>query len=148
MLSKTGRRLTPRYQRIIDLLTAKPKQSANEIAEAIHCVKRNALQLLKSLKASNEVHIGDWKVNEGKLRNHSIGLWVAGPGEDAPKPKPLPNAQVQRNRIKRLKEQYGKEDARKILRPRSQDGSDILVRDGKATFRRGKARGIRQSAAA
>ena len=148
MLSKTGRRLTPRYQRIIDLLTSNPKQSANEIAEAIHCVKRNALALLKSLKASNEVHIGDWRTNTGKRRNHNVALWVVGPGKDAPKPEPQPNVQVQRNRINKLRTNYGIEDARKILRPRSQNGSDVLVRDGKAIFRRGKVRGIRQSAAA
>lgn len=53
---------------------------------------------LADLKAANEAHIGRWRRTTGRF----AGVWVAGPGEDAPKPEP--RTQADRDRARRLRE--------------------------------------------
>jgi hypothetical protein len=53
---------------------------------------------LADLKAAEEAHVGDWRRTVGRF----AAVWVAGAGEDAPKPDPL--SQVARDRARRLRE--------------------------------------------
>lgn len=53
---------------------------------------------LADLKAADEAHIGRWRRTGSRL----AAVWVAGPGEDAPRLDPLP--QSARDRARRVRE--------------------------------------------
>ena len=140
-MSETGTRLTPRYERIVKYLTDNPGKTSTEICEAIHCSRRNAQLLIAKLHTSQEIHIGGWKRQTGLGGGHIVAKWSAGPGETAKKPKFRTPTENQRNRINRLKKAYGEETARKIISPRTEQGLDVISRDGVVIYRRGAPRG-------
>jgi len=143
-MSETGKRLTPQYERIVQLLIDNPGKTTKEISEAIHCSRRNAQLLIAKLHASQEVHIGGWKRQTGLGGGHIVAKWTAGPGETAKKLKHRTPTENQRNRINRLVKEYGKETARKIISPRTDKGMEVIARDGVVIYRRGTPRGKRK----
>lgn len=66
-------------------------------AELIHCDKRTAERILAHLWLEKLIHIVSWD----KIYNNTTAIYRWGPGKDAPRPAPIPQAEkVRRYRAK------------------------------------------------
>lgn len=90
-------------KRILDAL-ATPMTVA-ELAKVIHLSHQGMSYWVKH-KLQGQIHIAEW-------RGAGTPLYVAGPGEDAPRPKPLTRRQVWRRFYKKMREDIDRHDYRK-----------------------------------
>lgn len=137
-LAKTGDISgSERGQRIMDYLAARPS-TAPEIGQALGLSKNYTYLILRAAHRIGLVHVTGWQ------RAHygmALKRYAAGPGKDAPTPKPIPRKTINRNRHRRLIDQFGADIAKRIMASRAEGGPDVVAVDGRAIYRRGKPRG-------
>lgn len=63
--------------------------TVNQIAARMHCDPVSARKYVKVLHDAKEAHIFDWMEQRG---TRPSARYIAGPGEDAPRPGPKPHA--------------------------------------------------------
>jgi hypothetical protein len=77
-----------RIERIKAMLEREP-MNVLAIAAALPISKRWALEYIKHMHATKQIHILRWdKEVEERAKRHAIEIWTLGPGEDAPRPEP------------------------------------------------------------
>ncbi len=112
--------------------------TADELAQAIYVVRRQAQHLLRQLHEADIVHIAAWRksTGAGAQGRPAQRLWLFGTASDAPKPPNDDAATIRRRRVKRLRATYGQEMTTRIL----YGGASTVCMDG-VTYRKGRPRG-------
>lgn len=94
-----------------------------------------AAELLTWLKEEKVIHVDRWELHGCTWRQ----IYVLGPGTNAKRPKALSHAVRSRRRKRKIRELYGPEIAKKIIRSRRDGGADRVVINGITVYERRKA---------
>lgn len=80
------------HARVLEELNHVGGLTALELADAMGVHRTGAERFLRQMHAEQKVHIGSWLRAEvgASSGHHPTRVWVAGPGRDAPRPKPEP----------------------------------------------------------
>ncbi|WP_213761794.1 hypothetical protein [Caballeronia sp. dw_19] len=119
----------PNEALVLQLLELRP-MDITELAVKIGVSERAARFRVNDLHAAGRIHITRWE----RFSPHGAPsrMWALGPGEDAPRPKPIPRTTLQREWLKRMRredpDKYERLLARKRLAERVRTGT-IVRRD-------------------
>lgn len=125
---------SPAWRMICHVLQSGKALSSLEISQKIGISRQHVYAELRSHHPS-DVHVSEY--GERGPTGYRPKLWKLGPGQDAPRPKPMTQAEMNRRRWKNIKKNHpellAKRDAKKRLKYAEQKGR-LIRRDEAAAW--------------
>lgn len=135
--------------RLFNAMQSGEAKTAGEWGEVVFLSPKTTRIRLNEFHACGLARIVKWqrKQSDKLIAKDWEPLWALGQGNHAPRPKPMDNAEVQRNRYRRLKKLFGSKRATQIMLPRGKGGITDIYEESQLVYKRGAPRGRRQQGA-
>lgn len=86
--------------RVLDALEHVGPMTTADMREHLGLARDPGGSLMSRLKSSGRVHVEEWRREHDGARRYPRAVWAFGPGRNAPKPPPIPRADLERKRLR------------------------------------------------
>lgn len=108
------------------------RMAADFTKSPVNYVQKLMVDMRAGAPDKNLIHVVAWK----RSRGAPVAVYELGPGPNKPKPRARSNAQILRDRRRRIIEEHGTDIARQIFRTRREGGSEKIISGGEVVYQR------------